>query len=72
MDELQTELHRQHLIHFGSLLIVLMDSGVITNEQYEKALAQATSEADQILADMREQARADSLSVNSDQPGIEQ
>ncbi len=50
------EANKCHAINYTAILIALETKGVITQEEYKKALVQATHIVDQLWAEKREEA----------------
>jgi len=49
------EANKQHAIAYGALTIALIDKGVITQDEYDRAFAQATVIIDQEFARKRDE-----------------
>ena len=48
------EANKAHAIAYGALTIALLENGVLTTEQYDRAFAQATHEVDEEFARKRD------------------
>lgn len=56
---IQEEYHKAHAIAYGALTIALIEADIITQTQYDRALAQATVIVDQEYAAKRDRIEAD-------------
>ena len=50
------EANKSHAITYGAILIALLDNGIVTQQQYDKARAQATHIVDEEYAKKRDKA----------------
>lgn len=55
--QIQEEFHKAHAIAYGALTIALLENGVISQEQYDRAFAQATHIVDEEYALKRDSQR---------------